>query len=76
MNHHDPTVLNLSATRVTNTAGRCLDLLPPVGSDEAKKERTDLVQGKTYKIVFKTKEYFESTGRISFYPWVEVSQPH
>lgn len=25
-----------------------------------------------YKIVFETKVYFESSGRQSFYPWVEV----
>jgi hypothetical protein len=25
-----------------------------------------------YKVVFKTKEYFDMTGRECFYPWVEV----
>ena len=29
--------------------------------------------GQIYKIIFKTKEYFEHTKRKSFYPWVEVS---
>ncbi|KAF9015638.1 hypothetical protein BDQ17DRAFT_58202 [Cyathus striatus] len=57
----------------TNADGRCLDLLPPTGSEEAKKEDTDLKAGQTYKIVFKTKEYFERTNRQSFYPWVEIS---
>jgi len=58
--------------RVTNADGRCLDLLPVRGSDEAKREGTDLIAGQTYKIVFKTNEYFDKTNRKSFYPWVEV----
>ncbi|KAJ3516082.1 hypothetical protein NLJ89_g1343 [Agrocybe chaxingu] len=61
------------AKGVTNADGRCLDLLPPAGSEEAKKEKTDLVVGQTYKVVFKTKEYFERTNRKSFYPWVEIT---
>jgi len=32
-----------------------------------------LKAGGLYKIVFKTKEYFERTGRKSFYPWVEIT---
>ncbi|KAH8835501.1 hypothetical protein DL96DRAFT_1702479 [Flagelloscypha sp. PMI_526] len=60
------------AEGVTNADGRCLDLLPPRGSEEAKVEDAELKPG-TYKIVFKTKPYFEATGRESFYPWVEVS---
>ncbi|KAF9459822.1 hypothetical protein BDZ94DRAFT_1291439 [Collybia nuda] len=68
-----PDIFHPLAKGVTNSDGRCLDLLPPAGSDEARKEHTDLISGKTYKIVFKTKEYFESTGRKSFYPWVEIT---
>ncbi|PPQ99565.1 hypothetical protein CVT24_005353 [Panaeolus cyanescens] len=61
------------AKGTTNADGRCLDLLPPAGSEEESKEGTKLVEGQTYKIVFKTQEYFERTGRKSFYPWVEIS---
>ncbi|KJA25903.1 hypothetical protein HYPSUDRAFT_182336 [Hypholoma sublateritium FD-334 SS-4] len=61
------------AKGVTNADGRCLDLLPPAGSELALKEGTDLASGQTYKVVFKTKEYFEKTGRKSFYPWVEIT---
>lgn len=57
---------------MTNDDGRCLDLLPPAGSEEAKAQGTSLAAGQTYKIVFKTNEYFERTQRKSFYPWVEV----
>jgi len=58
---------------VTNADGRCLDLLPSAGSELAQKEHTELKAGQMYKIVFKTKEYFESTNRLSFYPWVEIT---
>lgn len=57
---------------MTNSDGRCLDLLPSWGSEEATKNKSDLAAGQIYKIVFKTKEYFEHTNRKSFYPWVEV----
>ncbi|KAF8978208.1 hypothetical protein BDQ17DRAFT_1265887 [Cyathus striatus] len=67
-----PDIFHPLAKGWTNADGRCLDLLPPTGSEEAKKEDTDLKAGQTYKIVFKTKEYFERTNRQSFYPWVEV----
>ncbi|KAF5352371.1 hypothetical protein D9756_005966 [Leucocoprinus leucothites] len=60
------------AKGVTNSDGRCIDLLPPRGSDEAVKAKTDLEAGQTYKIIFKTKPYFEKTNRKSFYPWVEI----
>ena len=60
------------SSRYTNADGRCLDLLPPAGSHEAKTEKTELISGQTYKVVFRTKEYFERTNRQSFYPWVEV----
>lgn len=50
-------------TSVTNADGRCLDLLSP-----------DLaLQPGIYQIVFETKEYFERTGRKSFYPFVQIT---
>ncbi|TFK77368.1 Hydroxyisourate hydrolase [Pluteus cervinus] len=61
------------AKGVTNDDGRCLDLLPPAGSEEAKAQKADLAAGQTYKVVFKTKEYFDGTQRESFYPWVEIT---
>ncbi|KAF4623064.1 hypothetical protein D9613_002232 [Agrocybe pediades] len=69
----EPDIFHPLAKGYTNADGRCLDLLPPAGSELAKKEKTDLVAGQTYKVVFKTKEYFEKTNRKSFYPWVEIS---
>jgi len=72
---HDggPDIFHPLAKGVTNTDGRCLDLLPPAGSEEAERENTALLAGQIYKIVFKTKEYFEQTHRRSFYPWVEIT---
>jgi len=32
-----------------------------------------LEAGKLYKIIFKTKEYFDRVEKATFYPWVEVS---
>jgi len=61
------------AEGITNSDGRCLDLLPSRGSEEATRKNSDPVAGQTYKIVFKTKEYFEHTKRKSFYPWVEIT---
>jgi len=61
------------ATGVTDMDGRCIDLLPPPGSEEAKERKMELAPGQTFKVVFRTKEYFERTGRESFYPWVEIS---
>jgi 5-hydroxyisourate hydrolase len=57
---------------VTNSEGRCSDLLPPHHSDAAKQEKTDPVTGSRYKMIFKTKEYFDRTNRKTFYPCVEV----
>ncbi|KAJ6503363.1 hypothetical protein C8R47DRAFT_1105822 [Mycena vitilis] len=73
----DPTTgghdtFNPLATGVTNSDGRCLDLLPARDSSEAKKLDVALTPG-TYKIVFKVKEYFERSGRKCFYPWVEIT---
>ncbi|THH13472.1 hypothetical protein EW146_g6748 [Bondarzewia mesenterica] len=56
----------------TNTDGRCIDLLPAPGSEEAVGGQFELKAGGLYKIAFKTKEYFEGTDRRSFYPWVEI----
>jgi 5-hydroxyisourate hydrolase len=53
----------------TDLDGRCVDLL----STEAQEKQTQLKAGGLYKVVFKTKEYFEATGRKSFYPWVEIT---
>ncbi|KAG6814118.1 hypothetical protein H0H92_002113 [Tricholoma furcatifolium] len=69
-----PDIFHPLAKGSTNSDGRCLDLLPPRGSEEELKEQTALKAGQTYKIVFKTKDYFDNMGRPSFYPWVEVGQ--
>lgn len=55
---------------MTNGDGRCSYLFPPPHSDEAKQEMT---AGKRYKMIFKTKEYFDRTNRTTFYPCVEVN---
>ena len=68
--------INLNYSRITNSDGRCLDLLPSRGSEEATTKKSNLVAGQIYKIIFRTKEYFEHTKRKSFYPWVEVSTIH
>jgi 5-hydroxyisourate hydrolase len=60
------------ASSVTNSDGRCLNLLPLRHSDTAQ-EKTDLVAGMQYKIIFKTKDYFDRTNRKTFYPCVEVN---
>lgn len=41
---------------------------------ESKEELARLYPGKLYKVIFHTKEYFESTERKCFYPWVEVCE--
>ena len=68
--------VNLNCFRITNSDGRCLDLLPSRESEEATRKKSNPVAGQIYKIIFKTKEYFEHTNRKSFYPWVEVSTMH
>ncbi|KAK7058397.1 hypothetical protein VNI00_002031 [Paramarasmius palmivorus] len=62
----DPDLFTPFAKGVTNSDGRCLDLLLP---DEAK----EMLRPGLYKIIFRTKEYFDRTNRESFYPWVEVT---
>lgn len=54
----------------TNADGRCLDLLSPNPSSDSS---SYTLQPGTYQIVFETKEYFERTGRKSFYPFVQIT---
>ncbi|KAH9997746.1 hypothetical protein BJV74DRAFT_877299 [Russula compacta] len=54
----------LLAKGVTNADGRCMDLFSS--------DRSDLVAGGLYKIVFDTKDYFDKAGKATFYPWVEI----
>ena len=58
----------------TNADGRCLDLLlllqPPLQTDPT----ISVLQRGIYQIVFETEEYFERTGRKSFYPFVQVTE--
>lgn len=61
-------VFHVMASGETDADGRCSTLLPPRGSGD----NTELVHGKTYKMVFKTKDYFVSSERKCFYPWVEI----
>ena len=56
--------------RVTNADGRCIDLL---SSNPPSAQPVKLEPGGLYKIVFKTKDYFDRAGKATFYPWVEVS---
>lgn len=60
--------INCTCASVTNPDGRCTDLLPPRGGSDA----IELKKGGTYKVIFKTKDYFAKTDRKCFYPWVEV----
>lgn len=55
------------AEGVTDSDGRCMHLF------NAHSERAALQAGRLYKVVFKTKDYFERTGRKCFYPWVEIT---
>jgi 5-hydroxyisourate hydrolase len=45
--------------------------LRPSGPQSA--QSIKLEAGKLYKIIFKTKEYFDRVEKATFYPWVEVS---
>lgn len=62
--------------RVTDSDGRCMQLYPEAGPGQKREDLVTLQVGKLYKVVFKTKGYFESTGRKCFYPWVEVPTLH
>jgi 5-hydroxyisourate hydrolase len=46
-----------------------MDLL---SSDPHSTQSVELDAGGLYKIVFKTKDYFDRAGKTTFYPWVEV----
>lgn len=63
----DPSLARLNPNSKTDADGRCMQLWP-----SGSKERAKLQDGKLYKVIFNTKDYFESTGRKCFYPWVEV----
>ncbi|KAG7099611.1 hypothetical protein E1B28_001439 [Marasmius oreades] len=53
------------AEGVTDSDGRCTNLLTPGGRE--------LLRPGLYKIIFRTKEYFDKTERPSLYPWVEIT---
>jgi len=53
----------------TNSDGRCTDLLDP----SSPAIQAEIRDGRTFTIVFQTKEYFEQGGRKSFYPFVEIT---
>ncbi|CCL98080.1 uncharacterized protein FIBRA_00074 [Fibroporia radiculosa] len=61
------------AEGVTDADGRCMQLWPQPGAGQSKEELAKLKTGTLYKVVFKTKDYFEHTGRQCFYPWVEIT---
>ncbi|TRM65052.1 hypothetical protein BD626DRAFT_490741 [Schizophyllum amplum] len=60
------------AVGTTNASGCCIDLLPPRGSEEAKRHDAELKPG-AYKMIFRTREYFDKLRQKSLYPWVEIS---
>ncbi|KAJ4485827.1 hypothetical protein J3R30DRAFT_3282228 [Lentinula aciculospora] len=62
-------LFNPIARGETNSDGRCTDLLTPMSSTEIK----DLLKPGLYKMIFRTKEYFESKSVKTFYPWVEIT---
>jgi 5-hydroxyisourate hydrolase-like protein (transthyretin family) len=43
-----------------------------ISSDLHSTQSVKLEAGGFYKIVFKTKDYFDRAGKATFYPWVEV----
>ncbi|KAJ3800167.1 hypothetical protein GGU11DRAFT_428385 [Lentinula aff. detonsa] len=53
----------------TDSDGRCTDLLPPITSIETE----NLLKPGLYKMIFRTKEYFDSQSVKTFYPWVEIT---
>ncbi|EJF67196.1 transthyretin [Dichomitus squalens] len=61
------------ADGVTDHDGRCMQLYPEAGPGQKREDLIKLQAGNLYKVVFKTKDYFEGTGRKSFYPWVEIT---
>ncbi|KAJ8488126.1 hypothetical protein ONZ51_g3736 [Trametes cubensis] len=63
----------LGRDRVTDYDGRCMQLYPEAAPGQKREDLIKLQAGRLYKVVFKTKDYFESTGRKCFYPWVEIT---
>ncbi|KAH9897843.1 transthyretin [Cubamyces lactineus] len=61
------------ADGVTDYDGRCMQLYPEAAPGQKREDLIKLQAGRLYKVVFKTKDYFESTGRKCFYPWVEIT---
>ncbi|KAK0198867.1 hypothetical protein F5146DRAFT_110779 [Armillaria mellea] len=66
----EPDIFSPLAKGVTNSDGRCQDLLPPLETSE---ETRRLLTAGSYKVIFRIKEYFESKGQKCFYPWVEIT---
>ncbi|KAF9074816.1 hypothetical protein BDP27DRAFT_1316015 [Rhodocollybia butyracea] len=62
----DPFFFNPLAESTTNSDGRCTDLLSP-------EDTQNLVKPGLYKMIFRTKEYFDSKSVKTFYPWVEIT---
>ncbi|CDO73070.1 hypothetical protein BN946_scf185007.g124 [Trametes cinnabarina] len=58
---------------VTDYDGRCMQLYPEAAPGQKREDLIKLQAGRLYKVVFKTKDYFESTSRKCFYPWVEIT---
>ena len=52
-----------------------MQLYPEAAPGQRREELIKLQAGKLYKVVFKTKDYFDTVGRQCFYPWVEVHRP-
>ena len=69
---HRDVCAELELDRVTDYDGRCMQLYPEAQPGQKREDLIKLQAGRLYKVVFKTKDYFESTGRKCFYPWVEV----
>ncbi|KAI0363741.1 transthyretin [Pilatotrama ljubarskyi] len=64
---------DILAEGVTDYDGRCMQLYPEAAPGQKREDLIKLQAGRLYKVVFKTKDYFESTGRKCFYPWVEIT---
>jgi len=62
-------------TSTTDADGRCLDLLllPSKPSSGSPISPQEALRPGIYQILFETKEYFERTGRKSFYPFVQIT---
>jgi len=67
----DISIFHSFAASETDADGRCTTLLPPRGSEDAKTKNKEVTPG-IYKIVFKTKPYFDKMNVKCFYPYVEI----